>query len=122
MGLFSRSTDSASFPWIALTSVQQLEEILATPSDNARLFFKHSTRCNISAMVLRNFQQEWDPGTESVELYFLDLIAHRDVSDALAEKTAVVHQSPQVIVLKNAEVIYDASHNSIDAARIQQLV
>lgn len=121
MGLFSKSSNTSSFPWNNISSVSQLDEVLSTPSEKAKLLFKHSTRCGISAMALRSFEREWKSENEDFELYFVDLLAHRDVSNAIAEKLDVMHQSPQAIVVKNGEVIYNASHGSIDAAAIQDL-
>lgn len=120
MGLFSTSPEKSGLPWTRLTSTQQLEEALQAPSGNAKVFFKHSTRCGISAMALRSFEKEWKPEQEGFELYFIDLLAHRDVSNAIAEKLHVTHQSPQVIVVRGNEVVYDASHGSIDAETIQK--
>ena len=121
MGLFSKSSSPvSSFPWKEITSVQQFNEILNAPSDKAKLFFKHSTRCSISSMALKGFEREWNVSNEEFELFFVDLIAHRDVSNAISETSHVVHQSPQVVVWRNNEVIYDASHHHIDAQKIQQ--
>lgn len=122
MGLFSRASSSADFPWTNITSIDQLDQVLASPSENAKVFFKHSTRCSISSMALRGFERTWETEGTGFELYFIDLIAHRDVSNAIAEKLKVTHQSPQAIVTRNGEVIYDASHHGIDAEKIQQLV
>ena len=103
--------------WINIVSVQQLNDILDNSSDVTNLFFKHSTRCSISSMALKFFESDWK-NVENVTCYFIDLIAYRDVSNTLAQKTHVEHQSPQVIVLKNNNVIYNASHQTIDAEKI----
>lgn len=123
MGLFTRksSDESAAFPWIELKSIQQLQDIYNTPSHKLKVFFKHSTRCSVSSMALRNFKSEWNLNNDCAELYFLDLIANRDISNEIAEITGVVHQSPQVIVLKDKEVKYHESHSHIDAVEIQKL-
>jgi bacillithiol system protein YtxJ len=107
--------------WINIESVQQLNEILDLNSDKIKLFFKHSTRCSISSMALKFFESDWKNNKE-VSCYFIDLIAYRDVSNALAHNTKVEHQSPQVIVLKNNNVIYNASHQSIDAEQILNIL
>lgn len=120
MGLFSRSSNTSGFPWTEITSTAQLEEVLQAPSGKAKVFFKHSTRCSISAMALRTFEREWKLDDQEYDLFFIDLIAHRDVSNAIAEKLHVIHQSPQVIVVKSDEVIYDASHHTINAEKIQK--
>jgi bacillithiol system protein YtxJ len=122
MGLFSSSKSTATFPWKNIESIQMLDELVSLTQDKAVLIFKHSTRCSISMMVLTRFQSEWDLNTNNCELYFLDLIAHRDISNKIEEITGVVHQSPQVIVLKKGEVLYEESHNSISARDIKKEV
>ena len=125
MGLFSRKSKEEKevklMPWIELKSVQQLQDIYNTPSEKLKVFFKHSTRCSISSMALRNFQAEWNLNNDCAELYYLDLISYRDVSNEIAQLTGVPHQSPQAIVLKDKEVKYHESHSHIDAGEIQKL-
>lgn len=113
MGLFS-TKQQKSLPWIELKSIEELDQAIEKSNERPVLFFKHSTRCSISSMALNSFESQWSGGDE-VEIYYLDLLRHRDVSNAMAEKTDVFHQSPQVIVLKNNEVVYSATHSSINA-------
>jgi bacillithiol system protein YtxJ len=121
MGLFSKSSAPiSSFPWKEVTSIEEFNEMLNAPTDKAKLFFKHSTRCSISSMALKGFEREWNVSSDDFELYFVDLIAHRDISNAIAAESHVEHQSPQVVVWRNGEVIYNASHHHIDAQKIQQ--
>lgn len=101
--------------WIALESEAQLAEI-KTHSETS-LIFKHSTRCHISNMVLRYFEKEWDENSE-IKTYFLDLLAYPQVSRAVAESFQVHHESPQVLLIKNGECIFDESHNEISAQEI----
>ena len=75
--------------------------------------FKHSTRCHISKTVLRNFESEVQNTDKNVEYYFLDLLAHRNLSNKIAEDFGVEHQSPQLIVLENGKSVKDASHQAI---------
>lgn len=121
MGLFSKSSAPiSSFPWKEVTSIEEFNEMLNATTDKAKLFFKHSTRCSISSMALKGFEREWNVSSDDFELYFVDLIAHRDISNAIAAESHVEHQSPQVVVWRNGEVIYNASHHHIDAQKIQQ--
>ena len=107
-------------PWIEITSVDQLHHIWNNSLTQPAVFFKHSTRCSISSMSLRAFERSWD--IDDTQLFFIDLIAHRDVSNLLAELSHIEHQSPQVIVTKNNHVIYINSHGTINADKIQQLI
>lgn len=118
MGIFSRKP---GLNWIQLTTSEQLETALKATTTKPVLFFKHSTRCSISTMALSRFEANWNSDLVC-DLYFLDLIAFRDLSNLIAEKTNVVHQSPQVIVVNNGEVIYNDSHNGIRAQEIEALI
>lgn len=120
MGLFSKS--ATSFPWIRLTSEEQLEKLMQQSSDKPLLLFKHSTRCNISAMVISRFEREANELPEKCDCVYLDLLAFRPLSNKIEELTGVCHQSPQVLLIKNNEAVYDASHGAIDARKIESLV
>jgi bacillithiol system protein YtxJ len=121
MGWFSSTkTTNSQFPWEQLTSISQLDELIDV-QDCPVLLFKHSTRCSVSIMALRKFQSEWKVDL-NCRLVFLDLLAYRNISNEIASKTGIMHQSPQVIVMNKGIVIYDASHNSISAKKIEQLI
>ena len=120
MGLFGSS--ASAFPWVKLTSLSQLDELIAASEEKPVLLFKHSTACNISAMMLSRFEKNWHADADACTCVYLDLRAHRDVSNAIAEKTGVWHESPQAILLKNRQAVYDASHGDIDAPYIQTLL
>ncbi len=115
MGLFSRSTPKETFPWVDLTTEEQLQEILNTPEITFFLF-KHSTRCSISSMAKQRLEREWKTPDYPFQLVYLDLLNFRDISNKMAELTGVEHQSPQLIVVKNGVVIYHNSHSAIQIA------
>ena len=119
MGLFSPSKKREALPWKNISSVDQLSELLHNVGEKPLLLFKHSTRCGISSMVLNSFENDWSTGDELCDLYFIDLLSHRDVSNEVAVLTGIIHQSPQAIVIKGKQIIYDATHSSIDARAIQ---
>jgi len=121
MGLFSiSSTKSESFPWIELTSSDQLKTAIEHSTERPILLFKHSTRCSISSMAKSRFEKNWNQENKVCDLYYLDLIAFRAISNEIENITGVVHQSPQAILLKNKKVIYQETHSSIDASDIEK--
>jgi len=99
--------------WTQLESLQQLDEIKT--SDQPSLIFKHSTRCSISMMAKKRFELDWDALPENMNLYFLDLIRFREISNTIAEVFNVHHESPQLLLIKGGECIYEASHGEISA-------
>ena len=103
-----------------LTDINQIDEIeeLSRTAVRGVLIFKHSTRCAISSMALNRFTRGWDLGEEQLPVYYLDLIRYRHVSDQVSERFGVVHQSPQVLLIKNGICVYHASHNAISPSRV----
>jgi len=106
--------------WTPLTDVNQLKEI--NSSEKPVLIFKHSTRCGISRMVLRKFEHNFEIEEGKITLYFLDLLAHRELSHKIAEEYDVMHQSPQVLVLKKGKVVAHGSHNGIHSIALEKFV
>ena len=103
---------SVSF-WKKIESEEDLAKAVEKSFEKKTVIFKHSTRCHISKMVLKNFENEVANSDKDVAYYFLDLIAHRPISNKIAEDFGVTHQSPQLIVLENGKAVKDASHQSI---------
>ena len=97
--------------WINLTDDQQLSSIKELSKQKAQLIFKHSTRCSISSMAKNRLERSTPP--ESIDFYYLDLIQHRQLSQKIAEDFDVYHESPQVLLIKNGECVYDESHSGI---------
>ena len=107
--------------WRQLTDLAELETIVNESNDIPILIFKHSTRCGISRMVLRQFENEFDFQDE-ITPYFLDLLQHRDISNEIANRFDVQHQSPQMVVIKGGVAVYNASHESIAAADLKDFI
>jgi bacillithiol system protein YtxJ len=105
--------------WIPLEREDQIDFIKSQTEPS--VIFKHSTRCHVSNMVMRYFEKEWKT-LEGVNLYYLDLIAYRNLSNKVAETFQVHHESPQVIVVKDGECILDASHNDVSASEIIEVL
>jgi bacillithiol system protein YtxJ len=104
--------------WIPLTFMGQLDEIVAFSSQKPVVIFKHSTRCSISRFALKQFENEFAL-EDSVDAYFLDLIEHRDISNEIASRFNVQHQSPQLLLIKDGKSVYDVSHSDIDAGELR---
>lgn len=108
----SAAEDPADF-WKLISSETDVEEALADSYGNKVVIFKHSTRCHISKRVLKNFEKQVKKSDKEAIYYFLDLLSYRSISDAIAERLEVQHQSPQMIVVENGIAVRDASHQNI---------
>ncbi|QBZ98725.1 bacillithiol system redox-active protein YtxJ [Flavobacterium sangjuense] len=122
--IFSSSEENQSdskVGWRQLADLGQLNEIIAESAEKPVIIFKHSTRCGVSRMVLKQFENEFDLH-EKITPYFLDLLEHRNVSDEIASRFGVFHQSPQLIVIKDGTAVFNDSHGSIDAGKLKQFI
>ena len=106
--------------WISLADLGQLHNIAVPQSDKISLIFKHSTRCSVSRMALKQFENEFNIADDKIDAYFLDLLNYRAVSNEISTQFNVEHQSPQLLVFKNGKVIHVASHSDIDATDLNK--
>ena len=102
--------------WIEITSEEQLERIKEESKKQPVVIFKHSTRCSISSMAKGRLDRETP--LEGYPFYYLDLLKYRPISNKIAEDFHVFHQSPQVLVIRNGECIFEESHNGINMEEI----
>lgn len=122
MGLFknlfgqqsdTNAKEKKALPWIALNSLEQLDEIAHKSKAKTQVIFKHSTTCGISRMVINMFTSNYEFTEEQIDLYYLDLHAFRQVSDEVGYRFQVMHQSPQLLVIRNETTFAHASHGAI---------
>ncbi len=106
--------------WIQLNNLQQLQEIKLLAGYS--VVFKHSTRCSVSMMARKRLEMDSTAIPESIPLYFLDLLAYRNISNAIAEEFQVPHESPQILLIKDGECIYESSHSEISADDIAEQI
>jgi len=109
-------------PWPELTHLSQLDEWVERSFHQPVLFYKHSTRCNISDAAYGRLQRGRNDIPENYPLVYLDLLAHRDISAALADRTGVAHESPQLILIKNGVAVWHASHFDVRPSNIPTAV
>ncbi len=114
--------EEKALPWIALNNVSQLKKIEEASRNKTQIIFKHSTRCGISRMVMNQFIATYNFTEEDLDLYYLDLLSFRDVSNEVGYKFQVMHQSPQLLVIKNGVAVAHASHGQINAIDLASFV
>ncbi|MGV3636388.1 MAG: bacillithiol system redox-active protein YtxJ [Flavobacteriales bacterium] len=103
--------------WTPLNSVEQLDAVDGASQVKPVLLFKHSTTCSISRTALDRLQRSWtDADDAAYETHLLDLHRHRAVSNAVADRYGITHESPQVLVIQNGRCVHHASHFGITYA------
>lgn len=106
--------------WIHLTEIATIDQIIKDSFEKPQVIFKHSTRCSISSMALNRLEREAAPA--NAHFYYLDLLKYRNISNELADKFNVYHESPQILIIRNGECVYDESHQGINMSEIEEQV
>jgi bacillithiol system protein YtxJ len=102
--------------WIHLTDEEQLKQITSKSQIRPQVIFKHSTRCSISSVALQRLQRVSQPS--DIDFYFLDLLSYRNVSNKIVQFFNVPHESPQVLVIRDGQCVYEESHMGISMTEI----
>src|SRR6266542_2071675 len=102
--------------WIHLTDEDQLQNIIVRSQEKPQVIFKYSNRCYSSELIFQRLQQDCCP--EKIDFYFLDLVTFRNISDKISETFNVDHQSPQILLIKDGECIFNESHSEISLEEI----
>lgn len=105
--------------FINLNKLEQLQEIEAASFSKPQILFKHSTRCSTSMMAKRILSSQMqNTADELADIYYLDLIEFREISNAIASKFNVYHESPQILLIKNGKCVFDASHSDVSLTNL----
>ena len=120
-GAAETEDNTSKVAWKPLREAGQLNDIIAESTEKPVAIFKHSTRCGISRMSLKQFENEYDLG-DLIVPYFVDLLEDRALSDAIAKRFGVAHESPQLILIRNGQTVFDASHGDIYADDLKRYI
>ncbi|NND14727.1 MAG: bacillithiol system redox-active protein YtxJ [Eudoraea sp.] len=104
---------TSELDWVQLTTEEQLSILDDASALHPQLIYKHSTQCGISSVILRNFSSKEGHPESGINYFVLDLLRYRNLSNAIAEKYGVTHQSPQILIIKDGLIVAHASHSGI---------
>jgi len=108
--------------WKTLTTTEQVDAAIERSNTVPIAFFKHSVTCGISAGAHSRLHQDYNIPETTLEFYYLDLLAHRNVSNYIADKLGIIHQSPQIIVVNKEVVVYHTSHHAVNLQELKAAV
>ena len=118
----SKEVEETYLSWTPLISVEEINTIKEISKNQSILIFKHSTRCGISRMIIKQFESLFNEENKQLKVYYLDLLNFREVSSKLSEVFQVIHQSPQLLVVKNGISVYDESHYEITKVNLSKYI
>lgn len=97
-----------------IDSPEELENLFQKSADAPVILFKHSITCPISTNVFAEVSEL------NSEINLVVMQEARNISNLIAEKTGIRHESPQAIVLRDGKAIYHASHYDITAEEVSE--
>ncbi len=106
--------------WRQLSSISDLDEAEKESHLKIVVLFKHSVTCGISAGAKHKLENGYDIDQDKACLYYLDLLNHRDVSNEIAKRFGVIHQSPQLIILSRGKAVFDTSHHKVSLSTLKE--
>ena len=106
-----------------LADVQSLDAAIAESRERPVLLFKHSRYCGVSCEALDELQSHIESRADGEVAYkMITVQTHRPLSDAVAQRLGLRHETPQAILLRDGKVIWNASHFRITANQLDQIL
>ena len=108
-----------------LHHVDELHRLLAESESRPVLLFKHSYTCGVSVEALDELVTHLnDRGAKTFLPHYamVTVQTHRALSNAIAQKLGVRHETPQALLVKNGRVVWSASHFRVTAAAVDDAI
>jgi len=102
--------------WNILDNAKTLGELIEKSNNSPQIIFKHSTRCSISTLVLNRISSK----NIDKNYYIIDIMSHRDISNEIASRFNIIHQSPQLLIIRKGACEYNTSHLGISSSWISK--
>lgn len=102
--------------WNIINDIKILDKLIEKSGNSPQIIFKHSTRCSISSMALNRISSK----IADKNYYIIDILAHRQLSNELATRFNVTHESPQILLIHNGACAHDTSHLGISASWVSK--
>ncbi|GMA64239.1 bacillithiol system redox-active protein YtxJ [Alicyclobacillus fastidiosus] len=109
--------------WKEIAGLDDWLEVFDASANKPVLVFKHSTTCPISANAWKEFQSYLNGSpNDDTEFVMVKVIESRNVSNQIAHDLHVTHKSPQLILIRNKEAVFNTSHWSITQDNIRKVL
>jgi len=104
--------------WNKISGVEDIKSILQESEEKPQLIYKHSHRCSVCFLAKEELENVAEKISDIADIYMINVVLQRDVSNAIASELNIRHESPQVLILKDGEVSWCGSHWQIKGNKI----
>lgn len=119
MNFFTNTENKAKMNWILADSADKIYEAEDLSQKERVLIFKYSTKCVISHIMKTLLQKEWAEGEMRMKTYLVNVIENHDLSNDIAQRFGVEHESPQVIILEKGKPVFTGAHGKVLYANLK---
>ncbi len=105
-----------------LTEPDQLEALLRESTSRPVLIFKHSRSCGTSAHAFDELRDHLRHGASTARYAVVTVQTHRAVSNDVATRLGIRHETPQALLVVDGRVVWQASHYRVTANAITQAI
>lgn len=106
--------------WLKLDSEDKLSKIFKESNNTNILVFKYSPKCIVNYIVKTFFEREWNEMEMKMNTYLLNIVENKILSGEVEKITGIRHESPQVFIFRNSELVFNASHGKILFSEIRK--
>jgi bacillithiol system protein YtxJ len=105
-----------------LSDLDMLEAAIVESHERPVLLFKHSRTCGISFEALDELHAHLALGPTGAAYKMITVQSHRRVSDGAAERFRIRHETPQAILIRDGQVVWNASHFRITSDELSKVL
>jgi bacillithiol system protein YtxJ len=105
-----------------LTRLDELEQVLAQSDEQPVLLFKHSYSCGVSAEALDELIAHLNERVHDLPVAMVTVQTHRDISNAVAARLGIRHETPQALLIRDRRVVWSASHFRVTSQSVRKAI
>lgn len=115
--MFWKRSKGGEEPEALVREISEQADLDAAVEAGPVLLYKHSYRCGFCFRSLKEVQK-FAGARQDVTVLQIDVVASRPLSDLIADRYGIRHESPQAIAVVNGEALWSASHLEVTVAAI----
>lgn len=111
-----------SLNFLSLNTIEDIDRLLERSKSHSSLIaiYKHSPTCDLSYLAKKKLERDWSFKKDELPVYFIDVIRQRPLSNHVAQKLNIRHESPQILLIKDGVSVYDEDHMAINVEAIER--
>ncbi len=110
-----------SYPlnWKSLNTREEFDRLVENSKEKPALIFKHRPSSQESTQALEGLERDWTISPENLDIYLLDVMKEKEVTELVTDMAGVMNEYPQVLLFADGVTMYDESREMISVKKIK---